>query len=311
MIANLTEKRIKELWPNRSNRIFLHNHYKNEGHCIARMIETALKSKNIYKVCLLIDDTTTDNTIEVLQELKKKYWEKLQFKMFTFPHNFGLAKNMALQYAIECGMEEGDWALTEGGDFSTPEKTAQAIDEFTNNDMNVIARFNIPEWQPWYLFWKKAKSRPRILLWRHRRDIDWGDFDFVHENMFPSFYRLTNMGDYFARHHGIPSIGTLYHHGQNEDSLEEKKWKIHWYIVLWQLKRYVQLYNFVGGYEEVLKQIMRQAARTDDEIEAARKGWVPFVNHLTKKYINGDIPAGLFELYHWTQDQKETSVEYS
>lgn len=310
----ITQEMIQELWPNRSSKIYFMSHFKNEEHSAERLIRSVLQVPNVEKVLILLDDSTTDDTETVLRYMQLTFKGKVFYRKFKFQNNFAMAKNECLLYAMEHGLRQGDWCWVLGGDMYVPKNTANKIFEYTSDDRRVIGRFTIPEFHPlknhskWWVralfFWLQPKTRPRLLLWRHRPDIDWDHFEFVHENMFPSIYRLTHMGDFFAAHHGIKNVGTIYHYGQHEDSPEEKKYKIYKYATLWQLWRLVQIYSLKGGYQEVLKQLMDLVCVTPFDRKNAKLGWNHFVEYLTLKYMAGNIPVGLLPLYHKTRKSK-------
>ncbi len=319
-IGNLTKERIEELWQNRTKRIFLLSHIKNEEHSIERMVRSALQVKNLHKVCLLIDDSTTDNTFSVCLKLFQEFPNKVSFRYFTFAHNFAIAKNECIEWAKECGLKTGDWVWYMGGDFVCPPETARNIDRLTNNSHKVVARFEVPEYHSLknhknplvrsLMFWFKPKSRPRMLLVRHRDDIKWDESHLVHENFYWSFYRLTRMGEYFERRHGIESIGNLYHFAQHEDSKEEIVYKDFYYQTLWSLQRRWMLYDIQGDYKSIQQQLMEYACQNDKDREAMAKGWIYFVPYLTREYMNGRIPKGLTELYKWTESRPRMDIEY-
>jgi glycosyltransferase involved in cell wall biosynthesis len=319
-IGNLTSKRINMLWPNRSKKVFLLSHIKNEEHSIERMVDSAFQVENIYKVCILIDDKTTDATYQKCIELKDKYKDRFVFKYFSFAHNFAIAKNECIKWAEDNGLAKGDWVWYMGGDFMCPKKTAKNVDELTSNPNKVIARFEVSEFHSLknhtnplirlLMFWFEPKSRPRILLVRHRKDIKWDENHLVHENFYWSFYRITRMGEYFEIRHGIENIGTLYHFAQQEDSPSEILYKDFYYQTLWSLQRRWLLYNLKGDYKSIQKQLMEYSCRSKADREAANKGWDYFVPYLTREYMKGRIPKGLTELYRWTQSRKRLDVEY-
>lgn len=304
----LTQERIDELWPKRSSKIYFMSHFKNEAHCAKRLIDSVKQVPNVHKIIILIDDTTTDNT----EEICKSYGGNVIVKKFKFEANFAQAKNKCLVAATDEGMEQGDWCWVLGGDMYVPPKSAKKIQEYTSDQNNVAGRFNIPEFHPlknhaylWPLFfWIKPRTRPRFLLWRHRNDIDWDCFQFVHENVFPAFYRLTRMGDFFAKDQGLNAICEVIHYGQYEDSEFETKYKIFKYAILWQFWRLVQLYGLIGGYENILKQLMDQVCKDDLDRQAATNGWTFFIEYLTRKYMAGEIPEGLLPLYNKTMRSK-------
>ncbi len=332
-IGNLTKERIDELWPFRTSDICLMSHLKNEAHCIERMIYSAVQCKNLKLIILLVDDTSTDNTFSVCRNFIDKIGHiKIIVKYFTFENNFGRAKNECIQVAYENGMRDGWWMWFMGGDFECPMKTANQLDKFTEEAYNTITRFYVPEYHPlknhsnaiirYLMFWYHPVGRPRQLFMRARQDIKWGDFDFVHENIFHSFYALCKIGDYFDVNCGIKTIGEVIHHGWHEDSKHEKKYKDHKYKILEYCKSLTQQYNFSGirkvgedlyipiGYKNILSLIMFEASRTKEDLEAMDKGWNFFIEHMTIQYMNGNIPKGLIKWYTRRTQMKRLDAEY-
>ena len=56
---------------------------------------------------------------------------------------------------------------------------------------------------------------------------------------------------------------------------------------------------------------MEKAAKTEDEKEAMANGWYYFTEHLTQKYLQGNIPEGLVALFEWLESRETTEAEYS
>jgi glycosyltransferase involved in cell wall biosynthesis len=276
-------------------------HTKNGGDALARMLKSAEKVKTHRRI-VLIDDSTTDHTEEVCKTFGVIY------NYFSWMNNFGYAKNLLTQKAVECGLQPGDWIWVIGDDWEVPGSTARNVNRFVQNRYKIVARFDVPEWHPnpikrrWF-----TTRRPRLLLWRHRSDIYWEPLDLVHENMFHSFYQLTRMGNYFEKNHGIETLGRMYHFAEHEDSPEEKRYKVFKYIVLWQLGRLMKMYDYSG---DPYQQMMTDVCEDVVDQEAAKLGWNYFVEHKTRRYMNGECPKKLYDLYLHCRNSKSTVLEY-
>ena len=136
--------------------------------------------------------------------------------------------------------------------------------------------------------------RDRIIDWRYRPDIHFRHR--VHENMYQDFYALTHMGNYFAKHHGIPLIGTVFHHGKNEDTLEEAQRKIFYYIVLMQFDVISAMYDITDNYK-----LMEEISVTSKDRLVMYSGFDNWVEWIVSKYMKGDIPKGLYKRYMETR----------
>lgn len=280
----LTQERADQLYPYKSDKIWFFMHAYNEEDCIARCLNSV---KDIaYKMVVLIDSRTTDKTREIAENCGAITFQ------FKWIHSFAWAKNMCLQKGMELGLQYGDWVLFMGADFEL-----QNIDlEFVKDPLNFFGQFEVPEF---HLEGEEYVSRRRKLLWRHHQFIYWERL--VHEEAIYSAYRMTGLGIIFgtAAYKDFPIVGEMLHYGFKEDGGEEGEvfWrKKCYYLILTQIQKVMSKCNFPdteNGILNALKIIYDDDVVYDMGIEKT-------IMNLLDRYISGDIPQGLAEL--WKQN---------
>lgn len=278
-------KKMEQLYPFKTNRIFFLNHSLNEEDCIGRMLESVYKLTN--KIVVLIDDRTVDNT----EKIAKSYGALTS--KFSWRHSYSYAKNKSLSVAMDkYGLKYGDWVLFMGADFELQDHTIPEIKKFISNPYNFFAQFWVPEYTPNKN--EKVVTRKRKLLWRHHPMIYWERS--VHEEAVFSAYRLTGMGIPFGdvEWKEFPILGGdngMMHYGFYEDGGENGDvfWrKKAYYLILLQIDRVRMRYNLPETPEGTLQAL-------GYIYNAPQKDLNKSIEELLERYMAGDIPKGLIE----------------
>lgn len=219
----VTPERLDELWPNKSQRLFCLTHVKDAELTIGKWID-AMNTASPYKLVVLVDDSTTDNTSEIAKKMGAEVFS------FTWRDNYAFAKNCCVEVAKTMlapadQLQVGDWCLFAGDDMVL--NCGPELRDFINVPENFAGQF-------WVVESLYPLKRPRKLLYRYHPDIFW-ERD-VHEEIYPSINRLIQIGFVF---HGIdvpPLIGGssgFTHYGHELDQAKKVE----------KVEYYRQLYN--------------------------------------------------------------------
>lgn len=138
-IYNDYDKKIKNKKPTVYVGILTYNHSKYIEECL----NSVFKQKGYFNLkIIIIDDYSTDNNVEVIEKLLKKYPEKIdvEYKFIKNQKNIGIVKNMELL----CDMfKNGDfYTFCEGDDFWISEERIQKFVNYMNSDLSVTVAFN-------------------------------------------------------------------------------------------------------------------------------------------------------------------------
>ncbi len=243
-MGQLEEYKMKELWPERSNKITVLVHCLNR----AREMERLLKSVQwADRRIVLIDDRTTDNLEQVCHDYNA------ETEKFTWCDDFSVPKNI-----LTNKVPAGEWCLVVGSDFECPPETATNVLDFINDFGNCMAKFNVYEYaeDP-----ANKRTRMRVLLWRSHPQIYWEKK--AHEEMKYSAFRLTRIGVAFRKDMDTPCLGDLIHYGDFENSKEEIWRKARYYNTLWEGDR-IQAYANMQSWWGDLYSKLPVLATVDD-----------------------------------------------
>lgn len=315
----LLEKQLKVLYPHRYKDVNFIGNFKDEGDrpdleiapC-RRLLNGVMKIDNLKRIVIALDDSTTDNTEEILKEFQKKFKGEFAIVKIKWKFDYSYAKNVCLEVLDEMGIRDGEWIMCRGGDWSLPDKFIKQYNEFTKNPNNVIGRVFVPEYNPIEIINRIPVGiknlfpfvyevyRDRIVDWRYRKDIRWRSR--AHENMYQDFYSLTHMGNYWVKHHGIPLIGTNFHHGKHEDTHEIATFKIFLYVLLTQCDYIEGIYGFTGDVDERNRKVMKEI----NDLGLEWEDWVPV---MVDKYTK-NCPTGIYDYHKRLVKSKDVIIAY-
>lgn len=293
-MGQLTVEHANQLYPKKSNKLYFLTHVRDGGkqlpRCLASIADLAKE------IVILVDDLTSDNTLEVARSYTP--WVNI----FEWKHSFSYAKNMCLRYAMKhAGLQFGDWVMFMGDDFELQPHVKPEIKAFIEDPTNFFAKFRVPEYTPFEGVIPVARERK--LLWRHHPFIFWEKP--VHEEAWPSAFRLTGQGEKFQSNlewKEFPRLGGengMRHYGYHEDGGEQSD-------NFWHKKGYYNVLLLIhkvchdNGFYELHSEHTAMIKALEKILNRPVDGW-PDMNksiiELVDRYNSGDLPMGLSPFY--------------
>lgn len=228
-MAQLSQKRMNKTWSKISDRITVLVHVLNRSREMERLLKSVAWAD---RICVLIDDRTTDN----VKEICEKYGAEIDY--FTWCDDFSYPKNILTKK-----VPHGEWCLVVGSDFELPKETGILVRDFIKDPLNCLGKFNVKEYveDP-----EQARQRMRVLLWRSHPKIYWERL--AHEEMKMSAFRLTYIGIAFKKEWAIPCLADMYHYGDFENTPEELERKQFYYHGLFETDITMRESNMSGSF---------------------------------------------------------------
>jgi hypothetical protein len=266
MTSGITEARLNQIWPVRSDRLWCFSHVKNGESSLEMMIKS-WDSCAPFKKVILVDTATTDKTEQIAKDMG------CETGPLEWRHDYAYAKNRCIAKGVELGMKAGDFMLFNGDDMEI--QCGDAIKTHVADQSQYAAQFHLPEHGYKYLL------RTRLLMCRYHNDVYWQRP--VHEEIYPSLYRMLLVGVKFVPEIEPKIIGTIMHYGHTIDK-ERLAEKTDYYKKLWLLGYESQMQLYEGVLAKVIYNVRHGEIKTPEQLEH-------FVNMAIRHEIVDD-PSG-------------------